>query len=105
LRSITARLGTMRRAVEWTVYPPRRIVGTADFATTQLIQSSSRICEFDAATGQGRLSAHRANGAYGIHLSPLLGATTITVPPEVIADVLAAQPRSGDRIGPGVYIA
>jgi hypothetical protein len=51
------------------------------------------------------LSKAHANGSYFIHLNPILGATPITVPPEVIAAALDARPKSGDRIGPGVYVA
>jgi hypothetical protein len=103
MKSVIAKLGNMRKSTDWIVYPQSR---TADRdATTLIIQSNSRICEFDAATGAGMLSAHRTSGAYFIHLSPLLGATPITVPAEVIAAVLDAQPKSGDRIGPGVTIA
>lgn len=105
MKSVIAKLGTMRKSTDWIVYPRRKIAGSDDYATTLLIQSNSRICEFDAATGAGMLSAYRSTGAYFIHLSPLLGATPITVPAEVIAAVLDAQPKSGDRIGPGVTIA
>ena len=104
MKSVIAKLGTMRKSTDWIVYPRRR-TPTDDYATTLIIQSGSRICEFDAATGAGMLSAYRTTGAYFIHLSPLLGATPITVPAEVIAAVLDAQPKSGDSIGPGVTIA
>jgi len=102
MKSITAKLGNMRKSTDWIVYPRSRTNGDA---TTLIIQSSSRICEFDAATGVGWLSAHRTSGAYFIHLSSLLGATAITVPADIIAAALDAQPKSGDRIGPGVTIA
>jgi hypothetical protein len=97
---VTAKLGTMRKAVEWTVYPRN-----ADAAATDrvLMQSDHRIAEFDPTTGAGRLSAHKSGGAYFFHLG--FGATRITVPPEVIAAALAVAPKSGDEIGPGVYVA
>jgi hypothetical protein len=67
MKSVIAKLGNMRKSTDWIVYPQSR---TADRdATTLIIQSNSRICEFDAATGAGMLSAHRTSGAYFIHCS------------------------------------
>lgn len=98
MKHIKAKLGNMRKETEWVVYPAAK--GDGPVRTT--IQSDHRICRFDPATGEGVLSAHQSGGAYFHHLS--LGATTITVPPEVIAAALAAQPKTGDRIGPGVVV-
>jgi len=90
----------MRKAVEWTVYP-----ASTDATDRVIMQSDHRIAEFSPVTGAGRLSAHKSNGAYFLHLNTMLGATPITVPPEVIAAALAARPTSGDEIGPGVFVA
>lgn len=99
---ITAKLGTMRKAADWVVYPAERAM---DGKTVTVIQSASRIAAFDTATGEGMLSKYRSGGAYFMHLNPMLGATPITVPAEVIAAAIEARPKSGDEIGPGVYIA
>ena len=98
---ITAKLGTMRKPAEFIVYPVR----TNQTDRNLLIQSDTRIASFDPVTGRGVLSRARPNGAYFIHLSPALGATEVTVPADVIAAARGAQPRSGDEIGPGVYVA
>lgn len=103
MRSITAKLGTMRKTVEWTVYPASKTSGKD--AELTVIQSDHRICAFNPVTGEGWLSKACANGAYFIHLNPALGATVVTVPPEVREAALAATPKSGDEIGPGVYVA
>lgn len=97
LKKIHAKLGTMRKAVDWVVYPDQR-------NGQVIIQSDKRIAAFDPATGEGLLSASHNYAAF-VHLTPLLGAKPIKVSQEVIAEVLAAQPKSGDAIGPGVYIA
>lgn len=94
MKKIIAKLGNMRKSVEWVVYPKQgeRIV----------IQSDKRIAEFDPATGEGVLSASHPSGAYFVHLA--IGAKPITVPSELVQEILAAQPKSGDQIGPGVYV-
>jgi len=97
--SIVARLGNMRSAVEWTVYPD---MGDGSFFQ---IQSDHRICRFDKVTGKGMISKHKANYACNIDLMPMLGATEIVVPTEVIEAAKAAQPHSGDHIGGHVFVA
>lgn len=98
MRSVTAKLGTMRKAVEWTVYPRNSATSSV------IIQSDHRIAEFDPATGAGWLSVHKPNGAYFMHLNKFLGATVVAVPREVIDAALAAVPLPGEEIGPGVFV-
>lgn len=98
MKTVTAKLGNMRKAVDWTVYPPSA-------SGTVVIQSDHRIAQFDPVSGKGWLSAHKGSGAYFPHLFAALGATVITVPADVIAAAVAAQPQSGDEVGPGVTIA
>ena len=100
VQRITAKLGNMRKAADWVVYPASR-TGESEI----VIQSDTRIASFDPATGKGLLSKAKPNGAYFMHLSKFMGATEIEVPADVIAAVQAAQPKSGDQIGPGVYVA
>lgn len=99
MKHVTAKLGNMRKAVEWIVYP-----ATDGDEGLLKIQSDSRICRFDPKTGKGLLSRHCASGAYGVHLSPKLGATFIDVPADVIAATLEARPKVGDKIGGGVFL-
>lgn len=97
VKQITCKLGNMRKAKEWVVYP------MADVTIVQ-IQCDTRICQFNPGTGAGVLSANRPNGAYGHHLAKFLGATDIVVPQDVIDMAVSAIPKAGDEIGPGVYI-
>lgn len=101
VRRITAKLGNMRKAADWVVYPASRTESDGSI----LIQSDTRIASFDPATGKGLLSKAKPNGAYFMHLSKFMGATEIEVPADVIEAARAAQPKSGDEIGPGVTIA
>ncbi|MGE3483469.1 MAG: hypothetical protein AB7L09_01935 [Nitrospira sp.] len=87
MNEISAKLGNMRSVDDWTVYPAQK-----DGRIT--IQAKSRIAVFDE-SGHGLLSKHCPGGAYFVHLSPLCGATTITVPQDVVRAALAAQSRGG----------
>jgi len=101
---INAKLGNMRKSVEWTVYPAQK-------DGRVVIQSSKRIAAFDSigagSIPQGKvlLSKNQPNGAYFIHLSPMCGATLEVLPDDVRDAALASQPQSGDHIGHGVYVA
>jgi hypothetical protein len=96
--TITAKLGNMRKAVQWTVYPANRKALGADMDGSITIQSDTRIATFDPVTGKGLLSAAKSSGAYFLHLNKFMGATDITVPADVIAAALAVQPKSGDMV-------
>ena len=78
MNTLTTKLGKMRKAVEWTIYPIKkdgRIV----------IQSEKRIAMFrNDGSNKGVLSRHVGNGAYFMHLSPMCGAETVDIPQEVI---------------------
>jgi hypothetical protein len=93
---ITAKLGNMRQAVEWTVYPEKK-------DGRIIIQSSKRIALFkNDGTNKGLLSKHQSSGAYFMHLSPMCGAEVVDVPQDVIDAAMAVQPKSGDRICGGM---
>lgn len=95
---ITAKLGKMRKAVRWIVYPALKD-GRIQ------IQSDKRIALFsNDGSNRAILSKHISSGAYGVHLSPACGATVVDIPQDVIDAALAVQPQSGDRIGPGVLV-
>jgi len=79
---ITTKLGDMRRAVEWTVYPV-----TKD--GRMVIQSNKRIAMFhNNGSNKGLLSTAQPSGAYLIHLSPACGAKTVDIPQNIIDEVL-----------------
>ena len=90
--NITAKLGNMGQAVEWTVYPSQkdgRIV----------IQSDKRIAVFhNDGSRKGLLSKHQNGGAYFVHLSPACGATVVDIPQDVIDAALASQGQPGDVV-------
>lgn len=96
-KRVTAKLGNMRKAVEFVVCPVSNAGGMI------YIQSDKRICKFDPATGAGVLSASH-NYPVFITLS-LPSAMPVTVPPDVIAACVANIPKSGDEIGSGVRVA
>lgn len=97
MKKITTKLGKMRKAVDWVVYPPQKDGRT-------IIQADNYIAVFGP-DGRGLLSKRQGGGAYFVHLSPACGATPVEVPQEVVQEVLAAQPKSGDEVGPGVRFA
>jgi hypothetical protein len=93
IQRITAKLGNMRKAQDWVVYPP--VAGRNGIT----IQSDKRIACFDPENGKGLLSDGKG-GHQGFHkLMPFAGAITVIVPPGVVQAALAAQPKSGDVIG------
>lgn len=93
MKRISAKLGKMRKVAEWVVYPDLR-------NGLVVIQCDKRICAFDPNTGKGKLSAAHNYPIFVTLQMP--NAETIIVPPEVIAAALAAQPKKGDAIVPGV---
>lgn len=97
MKTITAKLGNMRKAAEFVVCP----VSNAD-PDTLYIQSDKRICKFNTKTGKGLLSNGKGHPGF---TALYIGATEITVPQEVIDAATGATPKSGDKIGPGVYVA
>lgn len=99
IKTIMAKLGNMRKSVEWVIYPRK-----ADEKGV-VIQSDKRICMFKPDTGEGILSAHCATGARFLHLNKIMGATFVMVPKDVIDAALASVAQPGQEIGPGVYVA
>lgn len=93
---VTAKLGKMRKAVEWTIYP-----GEGDEIT---IQSDHYIAAFSKTTRKGVMSKYCGSGAYFVHLMSIAGAVPIEVPQELVDECLKSQPKKGDLIGPGVVI-
>ena len=89
---INAKLGKMRKAVDWVVYPQKK-------DGRIIIQSDAYIaCFHNDGSRKGLLSKRQSGGAYFMHLSPMCGATMVEIPQTVIDDALAHQPKSGDVI-------
>lgn len=99
MKRLTAKLGNMKKAVEWVVCPVSNAEPNAVY-----IQSDKRICRFDKITGKGMLSNGKGHPGF-LALSPILGAVEIVVPQSVIEAATGATPKSGDLIGANVYIA
>jgi len=97
IKHVTGKLGNMRKAAEWTVYPPSRTVSQED--PTLFVQSEKRAVTINLKTGKGMLSSGKG-GHPGFHsTTKFCGATEIDVPLDFIDACLAAQPQSGDTIG------
>ncbi len=95
MKSITLKLGTMRKAQDWTIYPQ------GDDKSRVKIQCDTYIALIDTETGDGLLAGPHAGGAYFHHL-PL--GKRIKVGKDVIDAIKEKQPQKGDRIGPGVIV-
>jgi hypothetical protein len=98
MKRLMLKLGTMRKSKDWVVYP--RKTGESRL----ILQCEDRIAMIDPDTRKGLLSKSCRNPGF-MMLSTTLGATPIEVADEVVAQALTVQPRSGDEIGPGVYVA
>lgn len=96
--NVNAKLGKMRRAVDWTVYPQKK-------DGRIIIQSEHYIACFKE-DGKGLLSKRQPGGAYFVHLSPMCGAQPVEIPPEVIEQAKKAQAmyKKLDDGGDGVIL-
>ncbi len=91
---INAKIGKIRTAQSWTVYPPQK-------DGRIIIQSSHYIAVFNR-NGEGLLSKRQPNGAYFVHLSPLCGAEPVRVDTTTVEAALAVQPQPGDVVMGGM---
>lgn len=80
----TAKLATMRKPQDFTVYPggPDEVVQ---------VQSDRAIGRFDPQTGVGVLNWRGSSAKYGVHLSKFLGAEDFTFPADFVAECLAER--------------
>ena len=97
IKEITLKLGNMRKAADFVVYPK----GEND--THLLLQSDKRIARVEIATRKGILSSGKG-GHPGFMALQLPGTMPIELSAEQLAEALGAQPKSGDKIGDGVYV-
>jgi hypothetical protein len=102
IKTVTAKFGKMRKAVEWVVYPK------SSDSTNELLllQSDHRCIIIDPKERRGILSPNVANYPRFDHCgSGVPGREVITdIPQEFIDAAKAAQPQKGDTIGGGVVI-
>ena len=95
---ITAKLGNMRKAVSWIVYPNN------DCPKLLRLQSDHRCAVINRDTGVGRLSKHVANYPRFGHCE-MDGSQSITVDMETVQAAIEAEPKSGDQVGRCLFIA
>ena len=88
-----AKLGNMRKAQNFIVYPEG---GDPDLIT---IQSDKRICRFHKDTGKGMLSDGKGGHPGSHRLSEFLGAKPVIVSASIIAECVV--PQSGEEIVKG----
>ena len=96
MRRVTAKLGRMRKAQTFTIYPQ-------DGSGMVIVQSHKAIGRFDH-TGKGILNAKGSSEKYFHHLSKALGAEDFQFPTEFVIACIENQPRSGDEIAHGVFV-
>lgn len=103
IRTVTARLGNMRKPQEFVVYPPKITDPTQPVEV--IVQSGKAIGRFDPATRQGVLNAKGGSDKYFMHLTKFMGAVDFEFPAEFVQQVMAVIPGPGDQVGPGVFLA
>ena len=91
LKRVTGKLGTMRKSVDWVVYPDKR-------DGRLFVQSDRRACAIIIEEKRGMLS--NGKGHPGFHTtSAFFGAKEVDIPDDFLQQCLDAQPKSGDTIG------
>lgn len=92
-RNITCKLGNMRKAQEWVLYPQ-----SADSLHSITIQCDNRIARVDLNTGKAMLSSGKGGHQGHVMLSRAMGATEVVVPADVIAklkELIGDKPQVG----------
>lgn len=100
MKQVNAKFGNMKKEESFVVYPK-----SADDHGTLRLQSGHRCVLINVETRSGMLSKYVANYPNFMHCNPGMGGTVVTVTKEFIAECQGAQPKSGDALGGGVYIA
>lgn len=101
VQRITFKIGNMRKAADWIVYPASFTEGRPD--PTIFVQSDKRALSINPETKTGMLSNGKGHPGF-ISVSAVLGAVKVDVSDEILAMVQSAQAQKGDRIGPGVIV-
>ena len=98
MKKVIFKIGNMRKAVDWVVYPPNQTESQDD--PTLFIQSDKRALNINLKTKKGMLS--NGKGHPGFHSTTrFMGAVEVDIPDEIIDMCKAAQPQRGDSIGSG----
>jgi len=100
IKQIALKLGNMRKAQDFIVYPESR-----DDGDKVLIQSDKRIAQIDTTTGEGLLSTGKGGHQGFMMLNSMSNPIKIKVDQATIDLITGAKPKSGDAIGAGVFLA
>lgn len=82
-KDVTCKLGNMRKAQEFTLYPYTK------GETTIVIQADNRIARVDLVSGKALLSNGKGGHQGTVKLLPQLGATLVDVPADILASIKA----------------
>lgn len=102
-KNIVCKLGNMRKPGDWVLYPQR-----AESLNKVIIQCDKRIAEVDLSTGKAMLSSGKGGHQGFLMLQPMLGATEIDVPADVIAELkrlIENKPQIGSAVVMGADTA
>jgi hypothetical protein len=102
IKTVTAKLATMRKPQEFVIYPPD--FSKPDQPIFVTVQSDKAIGRFDPTTGKGVLNYRGSNSKYFMHLVKFMGAEDFQFPVEFVKEVMDAIPSKGDEIGAGAFI-
>jgi hypothetical protein len=102
MNTVKLKLSKMRKADECIVYP-----GSSDDGNWLRFQGDRLVGMVDAETGKARINYKHGSSYPAFHhlQNGMKGLELIIIDKETIELIKAAQPRSGNRIGVGVYIA
>lgn len=98
IKTINWKFAGRRKEEEFVIYKP-------DDEGNVTIQSDKTIAYINLNTGKGLLNAKGSNSKYSIHLNELTGAIETEFDPELLAQIKANMPKSGDKIGDNIYWA
>jgi len=96
----TFKIGNMRKAVDWTVYPQAFNASKSETADdpTLFVQSDKRALSINLRTKKGMLSNGKGHPGFATTMK-FLGAVEVDVSDEIIALCTDSEPKSGDIIG------
>jgi hypothetical protein len=100
-KNVTGKLGNMRKAVEWVLYPQN-----ADEPHIVIIQCDKRIAKVNTLSAIAILSSGKGGHNGFAHLSPVMGAVSVSVPTEMNDELkrLTSTNTEGNGIGAVVLI-
>ena len=98
MTTIKWKFSTRRKAEEFVIYKP-------DEDGNVVIQSNKTIAQINLKTGKGILNAKGSNSKYFMHLNEFMGARYTKFSPILVNKIKNSMPKSGDRIGKGIYWA